>query len=126
MFVTSGTDIFTAHVAKQAKVMFLQACVTSSPGGGKWATPKVTTPPPLDQITTPSSPEDQVPTPPHPPGSVHKTPPSPLDQVTTLYPPGPDHNTSLPPGEGHNTSLPPPPRDYAQVGGTYPTGMHSC
>ena len=30
---------------------------------------------------------------------------------------------SLPPGLGHNTPLLP---DYAQAGGTHPTGMHSC
>ena len=61
-------------------------------------------------------------------------PPSPRTWSQHL-PPGPGHNTSPPPGPGHNTSLPPgtwsqylppPPWDYAQVGGTHPTGMHSC
>ena len=37
----------------------------------------------------------------------------------------PGYNTPLPPRmrPGYNPS---PPRDYAQVGGTHPTGMHSC
>ena len=135
--------------------MFSEVCVTSTPGG-RWATLKVTTPPPGTR-------------------SQH-LPPSPWDQVTTLpslspgtrsqhlpsYPLGPGHNTSLPTpgtrsqhlppsplGPDHNTSLPlgtrsqhlPPdntslpldqvttpssPRDYAQAGGTHPNGMHSC
>ena len=72
-------------------------------------------PPPQDQDTTPPYPRDQDTTPPSP-QDQDTTSPSPQDQDTT--PP------SLPPGPGHNTSL--RPRDYAQGGGTHPTGMHSC
>ena len=131
--------IFTARVAKRAKVMFLQACVTHSVqqrgGGGGSETPKVSgqhlPPPPRDEVTTPPSPPwDQVTTPPSPPpgnrsqhlppsppGTGHNTslPPSPLGtgHNTTLLP-GPGHNTSPPPpGPGHNTS-PPPPRTRSQ------------
>ena len=73
---------------------------------------------------------------PLPPGPGHNTP-SPRDLVTTpppprtwsQHPPPPhprtwsQHPLPCPLGPGHNT--PPPPRDYAQVGGTHPTGMHS-
>ena len=65
--------------------MFLQACVTSTPGGGgreEWTRDMVTTPPSL------------------PPGPGHNT--------SLPLPPGLGHNTSLPPRPGHNTSLPPP------------------
>ena len=42
------------------------------------------------------------------------------DQVTTPPPPGPGH------GSWSQHLPPPPPRDYAQAGGTHPTGMHPC
>ena len=54
-------------------------------------------------------------------------------------PPGTRSQHPPPPGPGHNTPLPPPtrsqhspwdqvttPQDYAQAGGTHPTGMHTC
>ena len=72
-------------------------------------------PPPLGPVHNTSTPRDQV-----------TTPPSPWDQVTTPPPPPRTRSQNLPPpGPGHNTSLPHP-RDYAQAGGTHPTGMHSC
>ena len=73
------TNIFTARVAKRARVMFSQAFVCPSPGHN-------TSLPPPDQVTTP------------PPGPGHNI----------SLPQGPGHNTSLPPGPGHNKSLPPP------------------
>ena len=98
---TNATDggrkfhIFTACVAK---VMFSHVCVTSTPGGGRWATPKVTTPPsPQDQVTTPPS-----------------LPPPPL--------PGPGHNTSppSPPGPGYIT----PPQDQVTTPSSSPRSQH--
>ena len=126
---TDSHCLLTARVAKRTKVMFSQACVTSTPGG-RWPTPKVTTPPPPRT-------RSQHLFPPWGPG--HNTSLPPWDQVRT--PPsrrGPGHNTSLPPGPGHNTYLPPPPRtrsqhlppspprDYVQADGMHPTGMHTC
>ena len=122
-------SIVTSRVAK---VMFSQACVTSTPGGGgggaggRWATPKVyhfppgtrsqhLPPPSWDQVTTPP-PWDQVTTPPPPSWDHVTTPPSPRDQVTT--PPSPPLWDQV--------ITTPPPQDYVHVGGTHPTGMHSC
>ena len=90
--------VITARVAKRAKVMFSQACVTSTQEG--WAIPKVYHLPPSSWTTPPSPP---------PPRSDQVTTPPPLARVK-------GHNTSsLPPPpptlarvKGHNTSLPPP------------------
>ena len=83
--------VITARVAKRAKVMFLQACVTHSVqrGGGRWATPIVNhPPPPRDQVRTSTpSPQDQVRT-------STPSPPPPGDQVRT--------STPSPPGPGQN------------------------
>ena len=91
--------------------------------------------PPGPGHNTPS-PRDLVTTPPFPPGPGHNTPLPPRDLVTTppspgtwsqypLPPPGPGHNTPSPPRD-LVTTPPSPPPDYAQAGGTHPTGMHSC
>ena len=86
--------LITARVAKRAKVIISQACVTSTPGGGGEGG--------VDQgpgHNTPLPPPDMVTTPP----SLHPPPP-----------PGPGHNTSLPPSPprlGHNT---PSPRTWSQ------------
>ena len=132
--------LFTARVAKRAKVMFLQACHSfcSTPGGGggggqhQWST----TPPPPDQVrtSTPSPPGvmGQNIYPSHPPGvmgqNIYPLPPPGSGQ--NIYPPPPpgirgQNIYPLPPllGLGHST---PPPRHYTQAGGTHPTGMHSC
>ena len=107
--------------------MFLQACVTSTPGTGvvnQGPLPRMrpgyntSLPPGSDQVTTPPPPRIR-------PG------------YNTPHRMRPGYNTSLPPRmrPGYNTPPPPPkmrpgyntsPRDYAQVGGTHPTGMHSC
>ena len=129
--------LFTARVAKRAKVMFSQVCVTHSVqlwGGGRWCPPPPVyhLPPwpghntsPLGQVITPPSPQPGHNTSlPLPPSQV-TTPPSPLGQVITPPSPQPGHNTSLPPPPsqvttppspwpGHNTS--PPPGHYAQAG----------
>ena len=78
-FCLTSLSIFTARVAKRAKVMFSQACVTHSVqlckvfggGGGRR-------------------------------GQQHQR------STTSLPSLGPGHNTSLPPGPGHNTWKPPP------------------
>ena len=102
-------SIFTARIVKRAKVVFTGVCHSvilgevlhqMHHGIGHMVRggrgADNTSPPPWEQVTTP---------PPLGTRSQHLPPP-------TLEP-------------GHNTSLPPP-RDYAQAGGTHPTGMHSC
>ena len=127
--------IFTTRLAKQAEVMFSQASVYPSLGGGCCNTKCLwTTPPPSwtwDLVTTPPSPRtwDLVTTPPPPSRTwtwdlvTTLSSPSPRtwtwDLVTTLSFPldmdmGPGHNTPLPPGHGHGTwsqhpPLPSPP-----------------
>ena len=99
------------------------------PGPGHNTSPPPWTTPPFPWTTPPSPPgtrSQHLP----PPGtrSQHLPPsPSPRNQVTTPHSLPWDQVTTSPSplGPGHNSSLPPPP-DYAQVGGTHPTGMHSC
>ena len=108
--------IFTACVAKRAKIMFSQVFVILSlngGGGGRWATSMVNHLPPGTR-------SEHLPPPPLGPGhntsprTSAPTPPPLWDQVTTPpLPPtpslGPGHNTSLSPplGPGHNISPPP-------------------
>ena len=118
--------VITARVAKRAKVIISQVCVTSTPGG-RWATPghrsqhlppsfpplgtghNTSLPPPWAQVTTPSSPLGTG----HntsPPWAQVTTPPSPnghMSQHLPPSPPGPGYNTSLPPGY-RSQHLPPP------------------
>ena len=102
----------TARVAKRAKVMFSQACVTHSvqQGGGGVQHQRSTTFSPGTRSQHLPAPWDQVTTPPSP-----WTTPAPLPGTRSQHPP-----PSLPPW-----TTPPPP-DYAQAGGTHPTGMHYC
>ena len=100
--VTDGNIIIlivTARVAKRAKVMFSQVCVTHSVqrwGGGEVLQHQR----PLDNTSLPPT-QDQVTTPPTlPPPNMVTTPPSPP------HPPGPGHNTPLPPGT-RSQHLPP-------------------
>ena len=81
-------NVITSRVAKRAKVMFSQACVTSTLGEGEGG-----------------GQHQRSQHLPLPPGPYHNT----------SLPPGPGHNTSLPPTRsqhpppprpGHNTSLP--------------------
>ena len=99
--------IFTARVAKRTKVIFSQACVTSTPGGGGgWGGDEepghnTSLPPPGPGHNTSLPPRDLVTTPPCPlPRDLVTTPPS--------LPPGPGHNTSLPPPGTWSQHLPPP------------------
>ena len=107
-FLTKFTLTFTSSLAKRAKVIFSQACVTSTSGGGGGGEG-------VDQghgHTTSLPP---------PPGPGHNTSfILPRDLVTS--PP------SLPPPRDPVTTPPslPLPRDYAQAGCTHPTRMHSC
>ena len=98
--------IFTARVAKRAKVMFLQACVTHSVQR-RGEVGNINGQPPPPQL-----------------GLGHSTPPPHLGLGHSTPPPhlGLGHYTP-PPG---TWSLHPPPQDYTQAGGTHPTGMHSC
>ena len=122
-------EFFTVRVAKRAKVMFLQACVTYSVqrgggGGGQhqWSTTSL--PSSQDQVRTS--------TPPPPRTKSEHLPPT-WDLVTLPRPPTWDLVTPPPLGTwslhpphlglGHST---PPPPHYTQAGGTHPTGMHSC
>ena len=112
---------FTARVAKRAKVMFSQACVTHSvqlQGGGVTPGPGHNTCPlPPDQVRLQHPPS---PLPPHQVRLQHPPiPPPPQDQVRLQHPPPP------PLGPGQVTT-PAPRRDCGQAGGTHPTGMHSC
>ena len=114
--------IFTARVAKRAKAMFSQACVTHSiqPGGGVGNTkglpppPQVNTLPPGQHLPPPRTRSQHLPPPPpdkhlppppgtrsqHLPSPGQHLPPPPWDQVTT--PPSPSlDNTSLPPPGQH-------------------------
>ena len=113
----------TARVAKRAKVMFLQACVTHSVqwgGGGGNETPKVCEqhlPPPRTRSQHLPPPQDQVTTPPSPPGtrSQHLPPPSPWDQVT-IPPPPLTRSQHLPNSPGTRSQhLPSPPRDQVRT-----------
>ena len=83
-------------------------------------------PPPQAQITTPPSPQAQVTTPPSP-GTRSQHLPPPQSQVTTppSLPPG-HRSQHLPSPSWDQVTTPPYPRDYMQVGGMHPTGMHSC
>ena len=109
--------------------------VTTPPPPQTWSQHQrsldITPPPP------PPGPGGQHPLPPPGPGGQHPPPPDmvttppslPPDMVTTppslpLGPGGQHTTTPPPPRHGHNT--PALPRDYAQAGGTHPTGMHSC
>ena len=115
-------EIFTAHLAKRAKVMFSQAFVCPSPGGREVLQHQM----PLGN-TSPSDMDM---------GPGHNTPLPPRHGHGTWsqHPPPPEHGHgtwsqhSLPPRHGHGTwsQHPPPPKDYAQAGGMLPTGMHSC
>ena len=85
--------LFTARLAKRAKVMFSQAFVCPSPGGGEGG------------VATPNASGQHLP----PPGTRSQHPPPPRTWTWDLF--------TTPPS--------PPPPDYAQAGGTHPTGMHS-
>ena len=107
--------IITARVAKRAKVMFSQACVTHSvqQGGGRWATPKVITPSPPPPPGTrwqhlpplpgtrwqhlPSSPRTRW----------QHLPPSPGTRWQHLPPPPGTRWQYLPPLQDHVTTPPP-------------------
>ena len=107
--IISKIDLITTRVAKRAKVMFLQVCVTHSvqQGEGRCATPKVSEQHhlgPGDNTPLSLGPGDNTSL---PPGTRWQHLPPPWVQVTTPPPP-------------------PPARDYTQAGGMYPTGMHSC
>ena len=123
MFAIYSLIFFTARVAKRAKVMISQACVTSTPGGGGGGEhqrsnhlphpgSKVTTPPPPllgQKVTTPQNNTFRVTTPPPPPspGQRQGSKVHPLARVK-------GHNTSrlgskvtTPPGS--KVTTPPPP-----------------
>ena len=114
------------RVAKRAKVMFSQACVTHSvqlQGGRAGGQHQRLTPPPLDNTSLPSL-LDNTSLPPSPLPGQHLPPSLPrVKGLNTSPPPGQHLPTSLPPGSKVTT---PPPQDYAQADGTHPTGMHSC
>ena len=105
-------------------------CSTRGGGGGRWSTPK-------DQVTTPPPPPrtwtwDLVTTPPPPHlGHGHNTHPPPphLGHGHNTHPPPPgtwsQHLPPSPPPTWDMVTTPTPPLDYAQAGGTHPTGMHS-
>ena len=78
----TGTQIFTARVAKRAKVMSSQSCVTSTSGGG--ATPKVYYLPPPRARSQHLPPDNTS----LPPGQYFPPP--------WTMPPSPMDNTSLP------------------------------
>ena len=92
----------TARVAKRAKVIISQACVTSTPGGGggKVGNTNGQPPPPL-------GPGQKLLPPPPPPGTrsdIYPSPP-PQDQVRNFYPLPPGTRSDIyppPPGPGQN------------------------
>ena len=98
--------LITARVAKRAKVMFSQACVTHSVQlWGGVGTKGLLLPP--GKVIKPPSPS---------PG--HNTSP-PLARSQHLSPARSQHP---PPGQ----VITPPPGHSAQAGDTHPPGMHSC
>ena len=107
LLLQTKTAIFTARLAKRAKVMFLQACVTHSVqrrgggggGGGhqhQWSTTYPPPPPPQDQVrmSTPPPPSP-------PPGTRSECLPTPLGPGQNVYP--------LPPWDQVRMSTPSPP-----------------
>ena len=103
-----GDAFFTARVAKRVKVMFSQASVCPTlGGGGRWSTPKVNHHPPGTwSTTTPSPPGHGQPLPP-PPGTWSTTTPSPQDMVNH-YPLRLGHGQPPPPPPGTWSTTTPP------------------
>ena len=104
-------DIFTARVAKRAKVMFSQAFVCPSPEGGEEVTMGLDhhhPPPTWDLVTTP-----------HPPPGNWSPPPCPPPQPGTWSPPPAPPGTRSPPLPpphlelAHHHHPPPPPGTWS-------------
>ena len=103
---TLQEHFITARVAKRAKVMFLQACVTSTPGGGGGVggTPNAT----LDQVRMST---------PRPPGTRSECLPPPPGPGQNVYPP--------PPGPGENVYYPPHTWDLVRTSTPPPRKLHA-
>ena len=123
----SATDVLnplliTARVAKRAKVMFLQACVTHSVqlqggGGGRWHT-KCNMGPGQNVYPPPGTRSECLPPPPLGPGqNVYPPPPGTRSECLSPPPPGPGQNVYPPP--------PPPPWDQVRMSTPSPPGTRS-